>query len=110
MALLATLGGCASSESIPLTIQSQPLGSHVTMQVQSKEKDASSDWIYLGKTPLDVKREFSRRELKKAQAFRIKVFQNGFHDQSRDWNGKEIKAEISEKGHLYWNPKLVPDS
>ncbi len=110
LALLATLAGCASNESVPFTIQSEPLGGHVTLQVQSNEKGNSTDWIYLGKTPIDIKRQYSRRELKKAEAFRIKVFKNGYHDQIRDWNGEEIEAEIDEKGHLYWNPKLVPDS
>ena len=106
---LAALAGCASSESVPFSIQSSPLGGHVIYQVQSKEKDNSTDWIYLGKTPIDIKRQIGKRQLKKAEAFRIKVLKNGYHDQVRDWNGKEIEEEIDEKGHLFWNPKLVPN-
>jgi hypothetical protein len=106
---LVILAGCASSESVPFTIQSDPLGGHVIYQVNTKGKDSSTDWIYLGKTPIDIKRQISRRDLKKAEAFRIKVFKNGYHDQVRDWNGGEIEEEIDEKGHLFWNPKLVPD-
>ena len=108
ISMLVLLAGCAGSKSVPFTIQSDPLGGHIAMQVVSSEKDSSADWIYLGKTPIDVKRQISNRQLKKAEAFRIKVFKNGFHDQIRDWNGDEIKAEIEERGSVYWNPKLVP--
>jgi len=27
----------------------------------------------------------------------------------RDWSEDEIEAEIDEKGHIFWNPKLVPN-
>ena len=110
LGVLAILAGCASSESVPFSIQSDPLGGHVIYQVNTKDRGASTDWIYLGKTPIDIKRQVKRRDLAKAEAFRIKVFKNGYHDQIRDWNGDEIKEEIDEKGHLCWNPKLVPDS
>ena len=106
---LAVLAGCASSESVPFSIQSDPLGGHVIYQVSTKGKDGSTDWIYLGKTPIDIKRQISRHDLNKAEAFRIKVFKNGYHDQIRDWNGDEIEEGIDEKGYLFWNPKLVPD-
>lgn len=109
LGVLVALAGCASSESVPFSIQSDPLGGHVIYQVNTQEKNSSKDWVYLGKTPIDIKREISRRDLKKAEAFRIKVFKNGYHDQIRDWNGEEIEEEIDEKGHLFWNPKLVPD-
>ncbi len=102
------LAACASDKSIPLTIQSDPLGGHVAYQVNSSVKGTSSDWIYLGKTPLDIKRKISSKQLRKAQAFRLKIMKDGFSDQVRDWNGKDIKGEIEEKGHLFWNPKLVP--
>ena len=106
---LAVLAGCASSESVPFSIQSDPLGGHVIYQVSTNGKDGSTDWIYLGKTPIDIKRQISRHDLNKAEAFRIKVFKNGYHDQIRDWNGDEIEEGIDEKGYLFWNPKLVPD-
>lgn len=104
------LSACAGTKSVPMTIQSEPLGAHVTYQVNSELKGTTQDWIYLGTTPLDIKRKISNKQLRKAQAFRVRVIKDGFSDQVRDWNGKEIKEEISEKGHLYWNPKLVPGS
>ena len=108
--VMVLLTACGGTKSVPMTIQSEPLGAHVTYQVNSELKGTTQDWIYLGTTPLDIKRKISNKQLKKAQAFRVRVIKDGFSDQVRDWNGKEIKAEIDEKGHVYWNPKLVPNS
>ncbi len=109
-AVAALLSACGGTKSVPMTIQSEPLGAHVTYQVHSDLKGTTQDWIYLGTTPLDIKRKISNKQLKRAQAFRVRVIKDGFSDQVRDWNGSEIKAEIDEKGHVYWNPKLVPGS
>ncbi|MFT7529502.1 MAG: hypothetical protein ACI9FD_000505, partial [Gammaproteobacteria bacterium] len=72
---LLLLGGCASTKILPMTIQSDPLGAHVLYQVQSKVKGSAgtTDWIYLGLTPLDVRREVGKTQLKKADAFILKV-------------------------------------
>lgn len=109
LTVLTLLSGCAGKQSVPFTIQSDPLGGYVTMQVISSERDTSADWVYLGKTPIDIKRQISNRQLKKAEAFRMKVMKDGYHDQIRDWDGNEIEEDIDEKGHLYWNPKLIPN-
>ncbi len=110
VAALVVLSGCGGTKSIPMTVQSEPLGAHVAYQVDSSLKGTSRDWIYLGKTPLDIKRNIRRKQLRKASAFRIKMMKDGFSDQVRDWNGKDIEAELEEKGHLFWNPKLVPSN
>ncbi|MEE9447158.1 MAG: hypothetical protein V3V09_04315 [Arenicellales bacterium] len=107
---VALLSACGGTKSIPMTVQSAPLGAHVAMQVNSSVKGTSKDWVYLGRTPLDIRRSFSRKQLNKARSFRFKMMKDGFVDQVRDWNGKEMDTEMKEKGHLYWNPKLVPSS
>lgn len=107
---MAFLSACGGTKSVPMTIQSEPLGAHVTYQVHSDVEGTTQDWIYLGTTPLDIKRKISTKQLRRAQAFRVRVLKDGFSDQVRDWDGKEINEEIDEKGHVYWNPKLVPNS
>ncbi len=111
LAAIVLSAACAgSSTMVPITIQSAPLGGHVTYQLPSSSEGGSTDWIYLGKTPIDIKQNVDRRQLKKAQAFRVKIFKNGYHDQIRDWSEDEIEAEVDEKGHIFWNPKLVPNA
>lgn len=105
MGLMACGGGTTV---VPITIQSDPLGGHVTYQLPSVARGGSTDWIYLGKTPIDLKQNVDKKQLRKAQAFRVKIFKDGYNDQIRDWNQAEINAEVEEKGHIFWNPKLVP--
>ena len=106
--LLAACGGGAVS--VPITIQSDPLGGHVTYQLPPGPDGGTTDWIYLGKTPIDINQSVDRNRLRRAQAFRVKVFKDGYSDQVRDWTESEIEDEIDEKGHIFWNPKLVPHS
>ena len=105
-ALLSACGG--GSVTVPITIQSDPLGGHVTYQLPPSAEGGSTDWIYLGKTPIDLKQSVEKERLEKAQVFRIKVFKDGYNDQVRDWSEDDIENDIAEKGYLYWNPKLVP--
>lgn len=107
--LAVVMTGCASGPvMVPITIQSEPLGSHVTYQLPPGANGGSTDWIYLGKTPIDLRQSVDKRQLKKAQAFRVKVFKSGYSDQFRDWSEDEIEEAVEEKGHIFWNPKLVP--
>ncbi len=107
--VIVLLTACAGgSTTVPITIQSNPLGGHVTYQLPSSVQGSSTDWIYLGKTPIDLRQNVDKRQLRKAQAFRVKVFKDGYNDQIRDWSEEEIDAAVKEKGHVFWNPKLVP--
>ena len=103
------LSACGGKRSIPMTIQSDPLGAYVTYQVRSNA-DTRSDWIFLGKTPLDIKRSIPKKTLKKAEAFRMRVMKEGYSEQIRDWTGQDLRDEIEEKGRLFWNPRMVPAS
>lgn len=107
--LVLLLAGCSATKMLPLTVQSDPLGAHVLYQVQSKVKGShgTTDWIYLGLTPLDVRREVGKTQLKKADAFVIKVVKDGYLDQQKAYTGREMVGEIEEKGRVFWNPRLV---
>lgn len=104
---LLFLGGCASTKNIPMKIQSDPLGAHVLYKVRSSVKGSSNDWIYLGATPLEVNRSIGTKQLNNADAFVLRVIQNGYVDQTKEWSGKRLEAEAKEKGSVFWNPRLV---
>ena len=111
--LVASLAaGCASTRVVPFTVQSDPLGAHVVYQVQSNAYGAESthDWIYLGVTPVDIRREIATGQLRKADAFVLRVMKEGYLDQQRSWTGPEMLDELSAKKRVFWNPRLVPSS
>lgn len=102
------LGGCATSKNIPMKIQSYPLGAHVLYQERSRVNGSSNDWIYLGATPLEINRSIRTKQLKKADAFVLRLIHRGYVDQTKEWSGDRLKAEVKEKGFVFWNPRLVP--
>lgn len=102
---LIFLSGCASTRSVPMTVQSDPLGAIVLYQLKSTTRQ---DWIYLGNTPLDTRREVNKKLLKDADAFILRVMKDGFIDQQKAWNGAEVVDQVKEKGTVFWNPRLVP--
>ena len=110
LAIILSAACAGKTTIVPITIQSVPLGGHVTYQLPPGADGGSTDWIYLGKTPIDLKQMVDRKQLQKAQAFRVKIFKNGYHDQVRDWSEDEIESEVEEKGTIFWSPKLVPNS
>lgn len=111
-AILFALTGCASSvKTVPWKIQSDPLGAYVLYQVQrDKQDEQNSDWIYLGITPLDIRRSVLSTDLKRADAFVIRVMKDGYLDQKKAWTGEKIVKEAKSKGAIFWNPRLVPSN
>jgi hypothetical protein len=103
--ILGFTGGCASNQTIPIKVQSDPLGAYVVYQ---KKAGGDGDWIYLGKTPLTIQRSIGDKGLKKNETLRLRIMKEGYNDQIRDWSSDDVDAEISEKDHLFWNPRLVP--
>ena len=103
------LAGCASTRMVPFTVQSDPLGAHVLYQVQSAVKGSvgTTDWIYLGVTPVDVRREVGRTQLRKADSFVLRVVKEGYFDQQKAWTGKDLAEQIESKGRVFWNPRMV---
>jgi len=111
-AVLLILSGCASAvKTVPWRIQSDPLGAYVLYQIQrDKQDEQNTDWIYLGITPLDIRRSVLSTDLKRADAFVIRVMKDGYLDQKKAWTGEQIVKEAKSKGAIFWNPRLVPSS
>jgi len=101
------LSGCATTRSIPFTVQSDPLGAFVMYQVKSPHKANTTDWIYLGNTPLDIRREISNVNLKRADAFVLRIMKEGYFDQQKEWKGTSLVDESKDKGRIFWNPRLI---
>jgi len=106
------LVGCGSSvRTVPFKVQSDPLGAYVMYQVQDDAEDVRHfDWIFLGNTPVDTRRAISKKRLKRADSFMIKVVKEGYHDQQKAWTGEQLVDESKSKGAVFWNPRLVPSS
>ncbi|MFT5259091.1 MAG: hypothetical protein ACI9J2_000164 [Saprospiraceae bacterium] len=101
------LTACSGVKTVPIKVQSSPLGSYVTYQMQVPT-EGSNDWLFLGKTPIDIKRRVSKKQYKKASLIRLRVMKEGYSEQIRDWTREEIEEDIDSKGSVFWNPKLVP--
>ena len=108
--LMALAAGCASTSTVPFTIQSDPLGAYVLLQIKSSKFGDSSDWIFVGNTPLSTTRPLSNRQLQSAESVTIRVMKDGYFDQSKQWNPKSLLDEQKEKGMVFWNPRLVRSS
>ena len=94
---------------MPLTVQSDPLGAYVMFQMQAdREDERNYDWIFLGNTPLKVRRSMTKEELEDADAFVIRVMKSGYHEQKKSYTGKQLVDEAKSKGTVFWNPRLVP--
>lgn len=107
------LGGCAATRVVPFTVQSDPLGAHVLYQVQTPSAAntaRANDWIYLGLTPVDVRREIGKALFGKSEAFVLRVVKERYLDQQKSWTGDELADEVRSKGRVFWNPRLVPAS
>jgi hypothetical protein len=109
-AFAAGLTACGSTvKTVPLTIQSDPLGAYVLFQVQADRKDDRSyDWIFLGNTPIKTRRSVLKKDLENADAFIVKVIKDGYLDQQKAWTGQQLVNEAKSKGTVFWNPRLVP--
>jgi len=108
MGVLLSLAACSSTKVIPMVIQSDPLGADVIYQVRSTESSRTGDWIYLGKTPLEVNRKHHKEMLDDSYTFVFRAFKEGYLDQTKELRGSDLEDEEDEKGHMFWNPRLVP--
>jgi len=108
VAILGFSGGCASNKNLPMKVQSDPLGAYVVYQKHSSSSNDGKDWIYLGKTPLNIQQSIGNRKLNNGESLRLRVMKDGYSDQVRDWSSNDIETDIEQMGHLFWNPRLVP--
>lgn len=107
-AVMLLASACSSTKTIPMVIQSDPLGADVIYHVRATESKETGDWIYLGKTPLEVNRKHHKAELDDSHSFVFRVFKEGYLEQTKEWRGNDLEEEEDEKGHMFWNPRLVP--
>lgn len=106
-AVLGSLAGCASNKTIPMKVQSDPLGAYVLMKKRGNEA-GDSDWIFLGNTPLTTQRRFHKDELTESQTVVLRLLKDGYLEQTKEWHGSELREIGNDDGQLFWNPKLVP--
>ena len=105
-----SIAACSSPvRTVPLTVQSDPLGAYVMFQMQAdREDERNYDWVFLGNTPLKIRRSMTKEELEDADAFVIRVMKDGYHEQKKSYTGKQLVDEAKSKGTVFWNPRLVP--
>ena len=111
LALLASVlvTGCAGSKSVRFKVNSVPKGAHVLYQVKGDSFPCQDNWIYLGNTPLMGVQTFNERQLEDASKITLRVMHNGYHPQSREWDGEGFWQEIEEKDVIFWTPELSPN-
>ena len=106
LSVAVLLTGCADSKSVRFKIKSVPKGAHVLYQVKGGENPCQDKWIYLGNTPLQGVQHFSEQQLKNTAKITLRVMHNGYHDQSKEWDGESFWQEIEEKDVIFWTPEL----
>jgi hypothetical protein len=113
LAIVAVIvSGCVSTPGVvPFAVQSDPLGAHVLYKTGAgvDEMSGSPDWIYLGVTPIDLRRQLTKARLKSSDAFTMRVLKDGYLEQRKTWGGKDVKEQIESIGKVFWNPRLVPN-
>ncbi|MDZ7839241.1 MAG: hypothetical protein U5R46_00240 [Gammaproteobacteria bacterium] len=107
--VLGLVAGCASSRTIPMSVQSDPLGAYVVMKYKGDD-NAESDWIFLGNTPLTTQRRFHKDHLTSNQILVLRLLKDGYLEQTKEWRGEELDEIRKDDGRLFWNPKLVPSN
>ena len=106
--LLAGLNGCGSDiQTVKFKINSEPEGAHVALKVSGPDRPRSSEWIYLGHTPIRVVRQFNEDDVPGAK-ITLKVMHAGYYDQVREWDGEAFLNTAVKNGVLFWTPELVP--
>jgi len=101
--------GCASNKTIPMKIQSDPLGAYVLIKHKGRE-DADSEWIFLGNTPLTTQRHFDKDELDGSEVLVVRLLKDGYLEQVKEWQAAELRRIGGDDQPLFWNPKLVPSN
>ncbi|RUM35748.1 MAG: hypothetical protein DSY50_04095 [Desulfobulbus sp.] len=106
--LLVGINGCSSDiQTVQFKINSEPEGSHVALKVSGPNRPRSSEWIYLGHTPIRIVRQFVEDDVPGAK-ITLKVMHAGYYDQVREWDGEVFLNEAVKGGVLFWTPELVP--
>jgi len=94
------LTGCSSKQAINFNVHTEPEGAHVVYQQDS------SQWIYLGVTPLNLIEEIPGGD----NTITLKAMRCGYLEQAKEWRGEELQKENKEKGMIFWTPRLIKDT
>lgn len=101
------LSSCSSTQSINFKIHTDPEGSHVVYKISHTDAQAATEWIYLGVTPYKGVTLFDDDVLEDDDRISVKVMQNGYLDQVKEWNGEQFLEEYENQGIIFWTPHLV---
>ena len=107
---ISALSACASKQSINLKIHTDPEGSHVVYSVSGYSSETPAKWIYLGVTPFKGMTVFEKDAFDSDSKISIKVMQNGYLDQVKEWSGDKFLRESNENNMIFWTPHLVRSS
>ena len=102
--IVLSLAACSSSpKQIPVAVHSDPLGAFTIMQVQFRD-GSSSEWAYIGVTPVDINRAFNTGD---AKSVTISVMKEGYFEQTKTWEIREFNDLVKSQGQVLWVPHLV---
>ena len=107
--VLALLSACSSRIApVRFKVNSEPEGAYVLYQIQGAEIDCAGKWVYLGNTPLQGVYQFDRKQLQGGDKISLRVMQQGYMDQTKEWTGASFYEEAKGKGVIFWTPEMVP--
>ncbi len=102
--LIALLTGCSSQQPINFRVHTEPEGAHVIY------RQDNLSWIYLGLTPLDSIEVIPEERLEDEHTLSLRVMRCGYLDQEKEWTGADLEREVSEKGQVFWTPRLIKNT
>lgn len=98
------LMACSSTpRQVPVSVHSDPLGAFTVIQVQYRDGN-SSEWAYIGVTPVDINRSFN---VSNAKTVTMKVMKEGYFEQTKTWEIGEFNELVRSQGRVLWVPHLV---
>ena len=104
-ALSLVLTACGSGKrNIAMNVHSDPLGAYALLKVTYKKSEDSTDWIFLGPTPIVLDKSIKFRG---ATSVQIRVIRPGFYEQTKTWTATEFKREHARSKEINWLPSLV---
>ncbi|NLZ17327.1 MAG: hypothetical protein GX087_06295 [Desulfobulbaceae bacterium] len=107
--VMLMLSACGSRVApVRFKVNSEPEGAYVLYQVQGTEIECAGKWVYLGNTPLQGMYQFDRKLLRNSDKISLRVMQQGYMDQTKEWTGASFYEESKGKGVIFWTPEMIP--
>ncbi|NQS71116.1 MAG: hypothetical protein HQQ73_02980 [Desulfobulbaceae bacterium] len=109
LVIMTLLSACGSRVvSVRFKVNSAPEGAYVLYQIQATGAECAGKWIYIGNTPLQGMYQFNRDQLRKNDKIALRVMQQGYMDQTKEWVGSSFYEEAKGKGVIFWTPDMIP--